>query len=204
MAKLEQLKAEARRHEAKGDRRRALHLYERAIRQMQKSDEVLSDPRLFLRVADLAYEQGDREAAVEHYEEAAAEYAEQGLINNAIAVWTRVVELFPSYVDCHRRLAHLFLDLNLQLEARKRLRTYVDVLRDKDDVERAVAGVEGYLERVDDPEARELLASLRSPTEGADASEEDGESETERDEPEGVPTGQTEGAGPGHGRRSEG
>jgi len=185
MAKLEQLKAEARRHEAKGDRRRALHLYERAIRQMQKSDDVLSDPRLHLRVADLAYEQGDEEAAVEHYEEAAAEYAEQGLINNAIAVWTRVVELFPSYVDCHRRLAHLFLDLNLQLEARKRLRTYVDVLRDKEAIDRAIAGVEEYLERVDDPQARELLASLGSGEGG------------ERDDAEGVPTGQREGAKPG-------
>lgn len=161
MAKLEQLKAEARRHEANGDRRRALHLYERAIRQMRKADDVLADPRLYLRVADLTYEEGDEESAVGYYEEAAAEYAEQGLINNAIAVWTRVVEFFPSYVDCHRRLAHLFLDLNLQLEARERLRTYVDVLRGEGEVGRAVQGVEEYLERVDDPEVRELLLSIR-------------------------------------------
>ena len=162
MAKLEQLKAEARRHEAEGDRRRALHLYERAIRQMQKSDDVLADPRLYLRVADLTYESGEEEEAVGYYEEAAAEYAEQGLINNAIAVWTRVVELFPSYVDCHRRLAHLFLDLNLQREAREKLQTYVEVLRGKGDAERAVEGLEEYLARVNDPEARELLESVRA------------------------------------------
>lgn len=169
MANLSQLKSQARRLEAEGDYKRALHLYLRALRQVERSDDGLPDPMLYVRIADLTLRSGEPDEALGRYREAARHFTEQGLLNNAIAVWTKITRVFDDRAEALRELVSLHLDLKLVAEARSYLTRYVEHLRENGEEERALEVVEAFLDREDDAEVEELLASL----EGASAGEED-------------------------------
>lgn len=173
MANLSQLKSQARRLEAEGDYKRALHLYLRALRQVERADDGLPDPMLYVRIADLTLRSGEPEEALGRYREAARHFTEQGLLNNAIAVWTKITRVFEDRSEALRELTSLHLDLKLVAEARAYLLRYVQLLRERDDEEAAVEVVEAFLERESDVEVEELLEDLQ----GAGAG--DGEAEDE-------------------------
>lgn len=173
MANLSQLKSQARRLEAEGDYKRALHLYLRALRQVERADDGLPDPMLYVRIADLTLRSGEPEEALGRYREAARHFTEQGLLNNAIAVWTKITRVFEDRSEALRELTSLHLDLKLVAEARSYLLRYVELLRERDDEEAAVEVVEAFLEREPDVEVEELLDELRG--DGAGGTEADDE-----------------------------
>lgn len=177
MANLSQLKSQARRLEAEGDYKRALHLYLRALRQVERAEDGLPDPMLYVRIADLTLRSGEPDEALGRYREAARHFTEQGLLNNAIAVWTKITRVFEDQAEALRELTSLHLDLKLVAEARSYLLRYVELLRERDDEEAAVEVVEAFLEREPDVEVEELLEALQGAGDGGAESDDEGSAE---------------------------
>lgn len=161
MAKLDRLKAQARQHEADGEYGQALYLYERALRQLESADDELPDPMLYVRVADLTFQRGQVDRAREFYGEAAGHFEDQGLLNNAIAVWKRIVRAYPDETSPRWRLVELHLDLNLVAEARAHLREMLAELREDGRLEEASEAAETFLARSYDEEVESWLRELQ-------------------------------------------
>lgn len=160
MANANQLKIEARRKEASGDYAAASGLYRRALDAMEQEDS-LADPSLLVRVADLEYRQDDRDSALGYYKRAVEDYAEQGLITNAIAVCNKILRVYPEEVGCYRRLADLHMDVGLVAEARQNMLRYVDHAWERGDTGPAIAAMEEILARSPDQEiALEMATCL--------------------------------------------
>jgi tetratricopeptide (TPR) repeat protein len=159
-----QLKSEARRLESAGDYDRALALYEEALRASLRDPDAMPEPTLYLRVADLHFRLGRPNDAMEGYRGAAGLYRELGLMVNAVAVWKKVVRVYPEEPEPLRRLAELQLDMGLVAEARVSLRGYVEARTGAeagvdeavhDDV---VEALRAFLDRDPDPGLAILLA----------------------------------------------
>lgn len=161
MAKLDRLKAQARQHEANGEYGQALYLYERALRQLESADDELPDPMLYVRVADLTFRRGQVDRAREFYGEAAGHFEDQGLLNNAIAVWKRIVLAYPDETSPRWRLVELHLDLNLVAEARAHLREMLAELREDGRLGEATEAAETFLARSYDEEVESWLRELQ-------------------------------------------
>lgn len=161
MAKVDRLKARARQHEANGEYGQALYLYERALRQLENAEDALPDPMLFVRVADLTYRRGQRDRARDLYVKAAAHFREQGLLNNAVAVWKRVERTFPEELEPLWRLAELHLDLNLAAEAKEHVRELLERMRRAGRSAEAVEVAERFLARSYDEEVESWLRDLQ-------------------------------------------
>lgn len=196
MANLAQLKSQARRLEAEGDYKRALHLYLRALRQVERSDDGLPDPMLYVRIADLTLRSGKPDEALDRYREAAGHFTEQGLLNNAIAVWTKITRVFDDQEEALRELTSLHLDLKLVAEARSYLEQYVTHLRESGDEDKAIDVVEAFLDRARDAEVEDLLRRLED---GEDGGQEEESEDVDGENPSADRTagGQAEGSGPG-------
>jgi tetratricopeptide (TPR) repeat protein len=158
MADANQLKIQARREEAAGDYAQASRLYRRALSAMAEKDD-LPDPSLLVRVADLDYRQDDSDGALEYYRRAVEEYAEQGLITNAIAVCNKILRVYPDCVECYRRLADLHLDVGLAAEARQNLMRYADRAWDPDAPSSVLDAMRDFLARTPDQDVALRLAS---------------------------------------------
>lgn len=163
MTKIDELKSEARRAEARGELDRATRLYLQAITAAETTD-ALPDPGLRVRVGDLEHRQGDPEAALVHYREAAELYADQGLLTNAVAVCNKILRLFPDRHECHARLAEFHLDMGLTADARRHALQFDDVVADGEPDaapgagDEPVAFLRSYLEREPDEEVAVRLA----------------------------------------------
>jgi tetratricopeptide (TPR) repeat protein len=158
MADANELKIQARREEAAGDYEQASRLYLEALSAMDEGGN-LSDPSLLVRVADLEYRQDDRESALDYYLQAVDEYADQGLITNAIAVCNKILRVFPDQVDCHRRLADLHMAVGLTAEARQNLLRFADEAWDPEAPERVLEAMRSFLDRTPDQEVALEYAS---------------------------------------------
>lgn len=167
MTKFDRLKAQARQHEADGEYGQALYLYERALRQLESADDALPDPMLYVRVADLTFRRGQIDRARELYGEAARHFEDQGLLNNAIAVWKRIVRAYPDETDPRWRLVELHLDLNLAAEAKSHLRDMLGELEDAGRLEDATDAAETFLARSYDEEVEAWLRDLQESLEAA-------------------------------------
>jgi HD-GYP domain-containing protein (c-di-GMP phosphodiesterase class II) len=167
MAKIDELKSEARRAEAEGAFDRATRLYLRAISAAETTDS-LPDPGLQVRVGDLEHRQDDPEAALEHYRRAVDLYADQGLLTNAVAVCNKILRVFPDRHGVHARLAELHLDMGLTADARSHVLRFDELV---DGVEGdgpgtrpagsagAVGHLRSYLDRDPDQEVAVRLAA---------------------------------------------
>jgi len=162
MAKVDRLKARARQHEANGEYGQALYLYERALRQLENAEDELPDPMLFVRVADLTHRRGQGDRARDLYVKAAAHFREQGLLNNAVAVWKRIERAFPEELEPLWRLAELHLDLNLTAEAKDHLRELLERMRRAGRKSEAVGLAERFLARSYDEEVESWLRDLQA------------------------------------------
>lgn len=171
MAKLDRLKAQARQHEADGEFGQALYLYERALRQLESAEDELPDPMLYVRVADLTFRRGQVDRAREFYGEAAGHFEDQGLLNNAIAVWKRIVRAYPEETGPRWRLVELHLDLNLAAEARAHLREMLAELEEGERWEEATEAAEAFLARSYDEEVEGWLRELQQHASAASGEE---------------------------------
>jgi len=159
MTRLSELKAKARREEAAGNHRHAIKLYLQALEEGDAAEYASPDPGLAVRIADLNFREGDPGTAIRYYRQAAEQYAEQGLITNAIAVCNKILRVFPYETDCYRTMARLHLEVGLVAEARKNLLRYVDTVTARGELEEAHGAMGEFLDRVPDEEIAELLAS---------------------------------------------
>ncbi len=158
MAKVSELKTEARREEAAGNHRRAIQLYLRALEEGRSAEYSTPDPGLSVRIADLNFREGEPGRAIEYYRQAAELYAEQGLITNAIAVCNKILRVFPYEIECYRTMARLHLEVGLVAEARKNLLHYVDTVSERGEPRAARVAMRDFLERAPDEEVAERLA----------------------------------------------
>lgn len=158
MADANQFKIEARRKEASGDYAAASQLYQRALSAMEANDS-LPDPSLLVRVADLEYRQDERASALGYYHRAVEDYAEQGLITNAIAVCNKILRVFPDEITCYRRLADLHMDVGLVAEARQNMLRFVDQAWEEGKTDPAIEAMEELLARSPDQEIALKLAT---------------------------------------------
>ncbi len=159
-----QLKSEARRLESAGDYDRALALYDEALRASLRDPDAMPEPTLYLRIADLHFRAGRSVDAMEWYRGAAELYRELGLMVNAVAVWEKVVRVYPDDPEPLRRLAELQLDMGLVAEARASLRAYVEARTgapagaDEAAHDDVIEALRGFLDRDPDPGLAILLA----------------------------------------------
>jgi len=159
MTRLSELKAKARREEAAGNHRRAIQLYLQALEEGDAAEYASPDPGLAVRIADLNFREGEPGTAIRYYRQAADQYAEQGLITNAIAVCNKILRVFPYETDCYRTMARLHLEVGLVAEARKNLLRYVDTVTARGELQEARVAMREFLDRVPDEEIAEQLAS---------------------------------------------
>lgn len=123
---LEKLKDTARKHEQREDWRKAIDVYQRAIQQFETGRDTDADLAIYNRVGDLYLKLNDPGAAVDAYERAAELYAEQGFLNNAIALAGKVLRVNPGRVEVYLRLAHLHARKNVASESKRNLLEYIE------------------------------------------------------------------------------
>ena len=113
MAKVNRAKAIANAHKylAKGDLKKAVREYEKVL----KDDP--SDIRTKLKVADLWYRIGDKDRAIETFEDVARFYASQGFLLKSVAVYKQVQKLKPDDIGVYLALAGLYQQIGLVSDA---------------------------------------------------------------------------------------
>ena len=123
---LEKLKDTARKHEQKEDWRKAIDVYSKAIQEFESGRESSPDLSLYNRVGDLHLKLNDPTNAVRAYERAAELYAEQGFLNNAIALCGKILRVNPGRVQTYLNLARLHARKNVVFEAKRNLIEYLE------------------------------------------------------------------------------
>lgn len=144
---LEKLKDTARKHEQKEDWRKAIDVYQRAIDHFETGKEGDADLTLYNRVGDLYLKLNNPGEAVRAYERAAELYADQGFLNNAIALCGKVLRVNPGRTEVYLRLAHLHARKNVVSEAKRNLIEYIERLHGAGRLDEAFKNVQGFSEQ---------------------------------------------------------
>lgn len=76
------------------------------------------DKRLYLKLGDLYYKNGDYEKAITEYLKLAELYAEEDLNSRAISIYKKVLSINPKHIDTLHRIAGLYLKEGLSGNAR--------------------------------------------------------------------------------------
>ena len=122
MTNFQKLKHDARRAEQRSDWQRAIDLYRRAL---DFGPETV-DLRIYNRIGDLHMRQGETDAAVECYEQAAERYAAQGMFTSAIALCNKTLRIAPGRDSIYRRLGGLHARTGLLAEGRRNCMIFVE------------------------------------------------------------------------------
>lgn len=101
----------AQKHLSKGNVDKAIKEYEKIVR------EDPTDVRTWLRIGDLHKRQGDPNGACATYERVAAQYAEGGFYQKAVAVYKQVLLIDKSRIPVMEKLADMYEHLQLRREA---------------------------------------------------------------------------------------
>jgi tetratricopeptide (TPR) repeat protein len=158
---LEKLKDTARKFEQKEDWRRAIEVYLKAIQEFESGREPTPDLSLYNRVGDLYMKVNDQTAAVRSYERAVDLYADQGFLNNAIALCGKILRVSPNRLPTYLKLAQLHARKNVLIEAKRNLLEYLDRMNavgQLDDAFRSVAEFADHFST--NPEIRMMLVEL--------------------------------------------
>lgn len=144
---LEKIKEAARRFEQKEDWRRAIEVYQRALDEARGEREQSVDPSVFNRVGDLQLKVGDTTAAIASYERALEAYAEQGFLNNAIALGGKILRVDPARTQALLRLAELNARKNVIAEVRRHLGDYLQRMQRAHQFPQAILALRAFVER---------------------------------------------------------
>ena len=98
---ISKVKAKAEKYFDKGKYESAFETYEKI------SDYGEKDPRIFIRIGDIARRAGLSDKALDYYTKASERFAKQGFIVKAIAVCKMVINIDPTREDMQKRLATL-------------------------------------------------------------------------------------------------
>lgn len=141
---LDKLKEAARRFEQKEDWRRAIEVYQRALSELEAQGDHVPDPSVYNRVGDLHLKVGDSPAAVRSYERALELYADQGFLNNAIALGGKILRVDASRTATHLRLARLHAHKNVVPEVRRHLGEYLRRMQRDQQLAAAVGEIRSF------------------------------------------------------------
>lgn len=158
---LDKLKESARRFEQKEDWRRAIDVYQRALADLAAAGESIPDPSVYNRVGDLHMKVGESHAAVQAYDQALELYADQGFLNNAIALGGKILRVEPGRTATHLRLARLHARKNVATEVRHHLGEYLERMRRSHRLSEAIEALRSFAARdCRDAEMRTVVADL--------------------------------------------
>ena len=150
------LKDQARRHEQREEWQQAIDAYLRVLR--DADDRDVAELPLYNRVGDLYLRLGQADDAVRYYEQAATQYADAGLYNNAIALCNKALRYSPGRLDLLRRLGTYSASQGFQTDARYWFLEFAERAIRKGEIDAAFAALDEFAETSEDPETRELLA----------------------------------------------
>ena len=144
---LEKLKDAARKHEQREDWRKAIDAYQRVIQHYDSGREADADLTIYNRVGDLHLKLNDPGSAVQSYERAAELYAEQGFLNNAIALCGKVLRVNPGRVQVYLQLAHLHARKTVVSEAKRNLIEYMERMNTLGKLDEAFGQVKAFADQ---------------------------------------------------------
>jgi len=156
--KVEELKAQARRHEQREEWKKAFELYSAALR-IHDEDES-PDITLLNRVGDIQTRLGQISGAIEHYEKAINLYLEAELPNSAIAICKKVLRNLPERNIFFLRMGQIRAGQGFLTDARQNFLTYAERQTARGDVEGALNALIEFVDlSPEDMEIRQGLAS---------------------------------------------
>ncbi len=135
MANRIKIEREARSYLAKGDWNKAISTYRSLL------DMVGDDPNVYNLLGDVYMRMGDTSEAFKEYTTAVDLYAKEGLFENAIAVYNKVLRMGKERKEIYFRMAELYAQLGLANESLDALETY---LSKKPEQEELKADVQRY------------------------------------------------------------
>ena len=158
---LEKLKDAARKHELKEDWHRAIEVYQKAIQAFETGADPAPDLTIYNRIGDLQLRVNDTNAAVSSYERAAELYAEQGFVNNAIALCGKILRVNPGRIQTYLRLAELHARKNVVGDTKRNLLEFIERMHAQRRLEEAFAAMRKFAgEFSASAEIREMLSEL--------------------------------------------
>ncbi|HEU5153869.1 MAG TPA: tetratricopeptide repeat protein, partial [Gemmatimonadales bacterium] len=157
----EKLKETARKFEQKEEWRRAIDVYQQAIREFEAGHDPAPDLAIYNRVGDLHLKANEPGAAVQAYEKAAELYKEQGFYNNAIALCGKILRVNPGRIQTYLTLAHLHARKNVVIEAKKNLLEYLERMNALGQLDQAFKAVKDFADQFpSNKEIRLILSEL--------------------------------------------
>ncbi len=112
---------------------------EPAIREYEKLLKINpNDVNTINRIGDLHNRIGQVDRAVELYEKIADSFAADGFANKAIAIYKKINRLAPDYVEVFERLADLYIQQGLVVEAKDQFAVLADWYLKNDDLDNAI------------------------------------------------------------------
>ncbi|MGH7501414.1 MAG: tetratricopeptide repeat protein [Longimicrobiales bacterium] len=150
------LKDHARGHEQREEWEAAIDIYLRVLK--DSDDRDVADLPLYNRVGDLYLRLGRSDDAVRYYEQAAAQYAEAELYNNAIALCNKALRYAPSRLDLLRRLGVYSASQGFLTDARHWFLEFAERAFRKGEMDAAFGSLEEFARISEEAEIRELLA----------------------------------------------
>lgn len=158
---LDKLKEAARRFEQKEDWRRAIEVYQRALSELEAQGDQAPDPSVYNRVGDLHQKVGEAQAAIRSYDRALDLYADQGFLNNAIALGGKILRVDATRTPTHLRLAQLHARKNVVPEVRRHLGEYLRRMRRDHHLAAAITALRSFATKdCRDAEMRRELVDL--------------------------------------------
>lgn len=159
MANLAKLKKKAADLEQSRQFDKALAAYEDVLRAQEGSEEA--DIALYNRVGDLQARLGRSADALRSYEQAADLYSERGFLNNAIALYNKVLRQNPGHGEVQFKLGRLSASKGFRSDARRHFAAYLTALQRGGRLDDGFAALRGFAESTEDgDDVRHVLAEL--------------------------------------------
>jgi pilus assembly protein FimV len=116
----------------KGKLEQAIKEYEKLLRASPEDTNTIN------RLGDLYGRVGEIDKAVERYEQVADQFADQGFLPKAIAIFKKINRLAPHRLDIFERLGDLYVEQGLMVEAKGQFAMLAEHYAKNDDMESAV------------------------------------------------------------------
>jgi tetratricopeptide (TPR) repeat protein len=98
------------------------------------------DKRLYLKLGDLYFKNGEHEKAITEYMKLAGLYAEEDLNSRAISVYKKVLTINPKHIDALYKIAGLYLKEGLPGDAKNYYTSILELNPDDQEVHRVLKG----------------------------------------------------------------
>lgn len=110
MAKVSELKDQAREYERQGDTDKALTIYQHILSHLEGTPALARELPLYVKVGDLLLKRDRPDDAVAAYERGAEEYARHGSAKSVIALCLKILRADPARTDAYLAFAKALLD----------------------------------------------------------------------------------------------